>query len=169
MRKILQVIVIFLGLGFAILGIRNLLYTDKDQIKRVIERERRDLEEEDLGGCMEGLDLEFRWQEDDLNYFVARRVLRELFGTFDDIKIKLAGLNMEIKNKEATVKFEITATAKKVISGERQGFYQEPGVIFLKKIMGQWKIVEVGNSLKLPGRKSRYRSYSKQMLTRVNR
>jgi hypothetical protein len=52
MRKMLQVIVIFLILGFVILGIKNLLYPDKDKIKRLIQKERRILEEEDVDGCM---------------------------------------------------------------------------------------------------------------------
>ncbi len=143
MKKTLQVIVIFLILGFAILGIKNLLYSDRDKIKRLIQREGRALEEEDIDRCMKGLALEFRWQEVGLNYFVVRGALKEMFETFEDIKIKPARLNVNVKNKKARVKLEITATATKVTTGEKQGFYGEPGVILFKKIAGKWKIVEV--------------------------
>jgi hypothetical protein len=54
MRKVLQVIVIFLVLGFVVLGIKTLLYPDRDKIKRLIQREERALEEEDVDGCMRG-------------------------------------------------------------------------------------------------------------------
>jgi hypothetical protein len=54
MRKVLQVIVIFLILSLAVLGIKTLLYPDRDKIKRLIQRERTALEEEDVDGCMRG-------------------------------------------------------------------------------------------------------------------
>ncbi|MFQ6067514.1 MAG: hypothetical protein ACE5K3_09590 [bacterium] len=143
MRKVLQVIVIFLVLGFAILWIKTLLYPDRDKIKRLIQMEMRALEEEDVDRCMKGLAHEFRWQELRLNYFVARRALQKLFETFEDIKIKPTRLNIDVKSKDAAVKLEITATARNLTTGEKQGFYSEPGIIFLRKIAGKWKIVEV--------------------------
>ena len=54
MREVLQVIVIFLILGFAVLGIRTLRYPDRDKIKRLIQKERMALEKEDVDGCMRG-------------------------------------------------------------------------------------------------------------------
>ena len=143
MWKVLQVIVIFLVLGLVILGIKSLLYPDRNKIKRLIQREMRALEEEDVDGCMEGLALEFRWQELGLNYLVARRSLKKLFETFEDIKVKPARLNIDVKNKEATMRLELTATATNLTTGEKPGFYREPGVIFFRKIAGKWKIVEV--------------------------
>lgn len=53
MRKVLQVIAVFLVLGFAILGIKTLLYSDRDRIKGLIQKERMALEE-DVDGCMRG-------------------------------------------------------------------------------------------------------------------
>jgi len=128
---------------FVIFLINRLLYSDEDRIKGLIRKGERAIEEEDLDRCMSGIALDYRSEEFGLNYFGVQYLLREAFKAFEDIRIKIKGIQIKVKDGEAEVHLRVTVTAKPVGETKREGFYEEPLVLSLQKSGIGWKLVGV--------------------------
>jgi len=140
-EKILKTALVVFVLLSAIFLINYLLYSDEDRIRGLIRQGKRAIEEEDLDRCMNGIALNYHSEEFGLNYLVVQRLLKEAFKAFEDIRIKIKGVQIEVKDGESEVYLRVTATARPTEGTGREGFYEEPLVLSLRKSGTRWKLV----------------------------
>ena len=96
----------------AFLVLRNLFVSEEDRIKRVLKEGKEAIEKEDLEGVMDHISLFYR-DDYGFTYLRIKVLLQRLFEEFDDIKIYVERMEVEVgENGKATARLLTWATAR---------------------------------------------------------
>jgi len=134
----LTVVLVFFLLQFVFVS-------EEKKIERIIKTSKKAFEKEDLELLMGFLSKEYQ-DEFGLDYQGIREGLHETFSVFDEIKVSLSKVEVEVMDQEAEVKLSLWVFAKNqdqpvFLIGSLNN--PVPSEVFLKKEEGEWKVVRI--------------------------
>jgi len=142
MRKVFLVAAVFFMGAF--LAYKILSPSDEERIRRTLYAGKEAIEREDLEGVMKHVSFRYR-DGNGFTYLRVKAILARIFENFDDIKIYIRKMEVEVPSKGLGKAVLLTWGTAKGSDGVGYivGSVQEPSkvVIFLEKGRGGWKVI----------------------------